>query len=104
AAFTTDQRTKEIGIRKVLGASVPNVIGLLSRDFMILVLIAFVVGIPAGYYMMNKWLQGFAYKTEITLLVFVAAGFISTLIAGITVSFESLRAARTNPVKSLRSE
>lgn len=104
AAFTTEQRTKEIGIRKVLGASVPNVIGLLSRDFMILVLIAFVVGIPAGYYMMNKWLQGFAYKTEITLLVFVAAGFISTLIAGITVSFESLRAARTNPVKSLRSE
>lgn len=104
AAFTTEQRTKEIGIRKVLGASVPNVIGLLSRDFMILVLIAFVVGIPAGYYMMDKWLQGFAYKTEITLAVFVAAGMISMAIAGITVSVESLRAARTNPVKSLRSE
>lgn len=104
AAFTTEQRTKEIGIRKVLGASVTNVISLLSRDFMTLVLIAFVIGIPAGYYMMDKWLQAFAYRTDITVVVFIAAGLISMLIAGATVSVESLRAARTNPVKSLRSE
>jgi putative ABC transport system permease protein len=104
AAFTAEQRTKEIGIRKVLGASVSHVVGMLSRDFMILVLIAFVIGIPVGYYMMNTWLEGFAYKTDITLIVFLSAGLISMLIAGITVSFESFRAARANPVKSLRSE
>ena len=104
AAFTAEQRTKEIGIRKVLGASVSHVVGMLSRDFMSLVIIAFVIGIPVGYYLMHKWLQGFAYKTDITLIVFIAAGFISLLIAGITVSLESYRAARTNPVKSLKSE
>lgn len=104
AAFTAEQRTKEIGIRKVMGASVSHVVLMLSRDFMRLVLIAFVIGIPAGYYLMNKWLQGFAYKIDITLIVFVAAGLISVLIAGFTVSFESLRAANANPVKSLRSE
>ncbi len=104
AAFTAEQRTKEIGIRKVMGASVSHVVGILSRDFMILVVIAFVIGIPAGYYLMDKWLQGFAYKTDITLVVFILAGLISMLIAGATVSFESFRAARANPVKSLRSE
>lgn len=104
AAFTTEQRTKEIGIRKVLGASVGNVIRILSRDFMILVMIAFVLGIPAGYYLMDQWLQGFAYRTDITVMVFVAAGLISVLIAGVTVSLESFRAAKANPVKSLRSE
>lgn len=104
AAFTAEQRTKEIGIRKVMGASVSHVVTMLSRDFMILVLIAFVIGIPAGYYLMDMWLQGFAYKTDITLLVFISAGLISLIIAGVTVSFESLRAARANPVKSLRSE
>lgn len=104
AAFTAEQRTKEIGIRKVLGASVSHVVGMLSRNFMILVIIAFVIGIPVGYYMMNKWLEGFAYKTDITLVVFLSAGLISMLIAGITVSFESFRAAKANPVKSLRSE
>lgn len=103
-AFTAEQRTKEIGIRKVMGASVSHVVVLLSRDFLMLVFIAFVIGIPAGYYLMNKWLQGFAYKVDITLIVFIAAGLISLLIAGVTVSFESVRAARANPVKSLRSE
>jgi putative ABC transport system permease protein len=104
AAFTAEQRTKEIGIRKVLGASVSHVVGMLSRDFMILVIIAFVIGIPVGYYMMDKWLESFAYKTDITVVVFLSAGLISMLIAGVTVSFESFRAARTNPVESLRSE
>lgn len=104
AAFTAEQRTKEIGIRKVMGASVSHVVGMLSRDFMVLVAIAFVIGIPAGYYMMDKWLEGFAYRTDITLIVFLSAGFISMIIAGVTVSFESFRAAKANPVKSLRSE
>lgn len=104
AAFTAEQRKKEIGIRKVLGASVSHVVTMLSRDFMILVLISIAIGIPVGYYLMNKWLQDFAYRTDITLAVFITAGLISLIIAGVTVSFESLRAARTNPVNSLRSE
>lgn len=104
AAFTAEQRKKEIGIRKVLGASLTQVVTLLSRDFMVLVLISIVIGIPVGYYLMDKWLQDFAYRTDITLLVFIAAGVISLLIAGATVSIESFRAAKTNPVSSLRSE
>jgi putative ABC transport system permease protein len=104
AAFTAEQRTKEIGIRKVMGATVTHVVALLSRDFMMLVVIAFVIGIPAGYYVMDKWLQGFAYRTDITARVFVVSGALALLIAGITVSFESIKAARANPVNSLRSE
>lgn len=104
AAFTAEQRKKEIGIRKVLGASVSHVVSMLSRDFMILVMISIVIGIPVGYYLMDKWLQDFAYRTDITLVVFISAGLISLIIAGATVSFESLRAARSNPVNSLRSE
>lgn len=104
AAFTAEQRKKEIGIRKVLGASVTHVVTMLSRDFMILVMISIVIGIPVGYYLMDKWLQDFAYRTDITLVVFIAAGVISLIIAGATVSFESLKAAKTNPVNSLRSE
>lgn len=104
AAYTAEQRTKEIGIRKVMGASVPQLVSLLSREFMILVLIAIGVGIPAGYYLMDQWLQGFAYKTTISLSVFVVAGLISVLIAWLTVSYESIKAALANPTKSLRNE
>jgi putative ABC transport system permease protein len=104
AAFTAEQRTKEIGIRKVMGASVGHLVGMLSKDFLILVLIAFVIGIPAGYYTMEYWLRGFAYKTNIDVMVFAVAGLVSMLIAWITVSFESFKAARANPVESLRSE
>jgi putative ABC transport system permease protein len=104
AAFTAEQRTKEIGIRKVMGASVPQLVTLLSTDFLKLVLIAVAVGIPAGYYLMNRWLEAFAYKTSIGTVVFVLAAGISLLIAWFTVSVESIKAAVTNPVKSLRNE
>jgi putative ABC transport system permease protein len=104
AAFMAEQRTKEIGIRKVMGASVSQLVSLLSKDFLVLVGIAVVVGIPVGYYLMEQWLQGFAYKTTIDSMVFVLAGMISLLIAWLTVSYESLKAAMTNPVQSLRNE
>ena len=104
AAFTAEQRTKEIGVRKVLGASVAQLIAMLSKDFMILVGIAFVLGIPAGYYFMNLWLEGFAYKTQLDINVFVLAGLVSLIIAWATVSIESFKAASNNPTKSLRSE
>ncbi|MCX8492545.1 MAG: FtsX-like permease family protein, partial [Cyclobacteriaceae bacterium] len=104
AAFTAEQRTKEIGIRKVMGASVTHLVGMLSRDFIVLVLIAFVIGIPTGYYAMNYWLEDFAYKISIGISVFALAGIVSLLIAWLTVSFESFKAARSNPVNSLRSE
>jgi putative ABC transport system permease protein len=104
AAFTAEQRTKEIGIRKVMGASVSHLVGMLSKDFLVLVGIAFAIGIPAGYYVMSLWLEGFAYRTEITLGVFALAGVISMAIAGVTVSFESFKAASAKPVNSLRSE
>jgi len=104
AAFTAEQRTKEIGIRKVMGASVPHLVLMLSKDFLLLVGIAFLIGIPVGYYMMDQWLSDFAYKTNIDILVFIFAGAGSILIAWLTVSFESFKAASSNPVKSLRSE
>lgn len=104
AAFTTEQRTKEIGIRKVMGASVPQLISLLSKDFLKLVIIAIVIGIPISYYLMIEWLEGFAYKTTIGITVFILAGSLSLVIAWLTVSFESVKAALSNPVNSLRSE
>lgn len=104
SAFTAEQRTKEIGIRKVLGASVFDVTRLLSRDFIGLVAIAIVIASPLAWYGMNKWLQSFAYKTPISWWMFVLAGVLAIAIALITVSFQSIRAAIANPVSSLRSE
>jgi putative ABC transport system permease protein len=104
AAFTAEQRTKEIGIRKVMGASVHQLVTLLSKDFLKLVVVAVIIGIPAGYYLMNEWLAGFAYKTTLGISVFVLAGIISLLIAGFTVSYESVKAAAANPAKSLRND
>ncbi|MBY0432767.1 MAG: ABC transporter permease [Cyclobacteriaceae bacterium] len=104
ASFTAEQRTREIGIRKILGASVTDLVAMLSKEFVLLVLIAFAIGVPIGYYLMNNWLQSFAYKTNLDVVIFVLAGVISLAIAWGTVSFESLRAARRNPVESLKGE
>ena len=102
--FTTRQRTKEIGIRKVLGASIPGVTALLSKDFIKLVLLAAIVAFPLAWLLMNKWLENFAYRVEISWWVFAVAGIGTLLIALITVSSQAIKAAWTNPVKSLRTE
>ncbi|MFK7814588.1 MAG: ABC transporter permease [Maribacter sp.] len=104
AAFTAEQRKKEIGVRKVLGASVLNITQMLSKDFVKLVMIALAVGFPVAYLLMNDWLQKFAYRINIEWQTFVIAGIAALLIALFTVSFQSIRAALMNPVKSLRSE
>ena len=104
ATFTAEQRTKEIGVRKVLGASVGSIVGLLSKDFLKLVAIAIVLASPVAWYTMNRWLQDFAYKIDITWWMFALAGLLSVSIALLTVSFQSIKAALMNPVKSLRSE
>ena len=102
--FTAEQRTKEIGIRKVLGATVPNVVGLLSKDFLKLVIIANVISWPLAWWVMNKWLQDFAYRINISWWIFLLAGLAALLIALITVSFKAIKAALANPVESLRTE
>ncbi|HEY3430032.1 MAG TPA: FtsX-like permease family protein, partial [Cyclobacteriaceae bacterium] len=102
--YVAERRVKEIGIRKVMGASVTGIVALLSKEFIKLVIVAFVIAVPLGYYAMNKWLLSFAYRIELNAFVFVLAGIISLLIAWATVSFESIKAAVSNPVKSLRNE
>ncbi len=104
AAYAAEQRTKEIGIRKVLGATVGNITGMLSKSFLKLVVIASVIAFPVAWWTMNKWLQSFAYRINISWWVFAIAGFTALLIALITVSFQSIKAAIANPVKSLRTE
>ncbi len=104
AMFTAEQRTKEIGVRKVLGASVSSIVTLLSQDFLKLVLIAIVIASPLAWWAMNHWLQDFAYKIDIEWWVFALAGALAVGIALLTVSFQSIKAALMNPVKSLRSE
>ncbi len=102
--YAAEQRTKEIGVRKVLGASVGGIVAMLSKDFAKLVLIASVIAFPVAWWTMHKWLQSFAYRTNISWWVFIAAGAAAILIALITVSFQAIKAAIANPVKSLRTE
>ncbi|HEY4063468.1 MAG TPA: ABC transporter permease [Puia sp.] len=104
AAFSAEQRTKEIGIRKVLGASEGSIVALLSRDFLRLVAIAVLIGSPLGWYLMQQWLQGFAYRTTIGWTVFALTTGTALFIALLTISSQALRAASANPVKSLRAE
>jgi ABC-type antimicrobial peptide transport system permease subunit len=104
AAFTAEQRTKEIGVRKVLGASVTNLVGMLSKEFIILVLLAAFIAFPLGWYFLSGWLEKYAYRIELAWWYFLIALVGAMLIALITVSFQSIKAALVNPVKSLRSE
>jgi putative ABC transport system permease protein len=104
AMFSTIQRTKEIGVRKVLGASVSNILVLISKDFLKLVLIASVIAFPLAWWVMNKWLQDFSYRITINWWIFLIAGAAALLVALLTVSFQTIKAAVANPVKSLRTE
>ena len=103
-AFTAQQRTKEIGVRKVMGASSASIVTLLSKDFLKLVLIALGVGTPIAWYGMNTWLQDFAYRIEVPVWAFLLAGGLVALVAFLTMSFQAVKAASMNPVKTLRSE
>ncbi len=104
SAFTITQRVKEIGIRKVLGASVTSIVGMISKDFLKLVLIAALIAFPVAWYAMDKWLQDFAYRVNINWWVFAVAGIMALLIALFTIGFQAVKAALANPVKSLRTE
>ena len=104
ATYTAQVKTKEIGIRKVLGASVSGIVTLISKDFLKLVIMAIVIATPVGWFAMNKWLQGFAYRVNISWGVFVFAGTLATVIALLTISFQAIKAAIASPVKSLRTE
>jgi putative ABC transport system permease protein len=104
ATFSAEQRTKEIGVRKVLGASVSSIVALLSKDFLKLVALSVVIASPIAWFVMNKWLQGFAYRLPISWTVFVITAAVALLIAFVTIGFQAIKAAVANPVKSLRTE
>lgn len=104
AAYSTQQRMKEIGIRKVLGASIPGIVRLLSKDYIKLVLVGFIIAVPLAWYFMNRWLENFAYRVDLDWWIFALAGIFALMIALLTVAFQSLKAAWMNPTKSLRAE
>jgi putative ABC transport system permease protein len=102
--FTAEQRTKEIGIRKVLGASIAGLFTLLSKEFLQLVFIALIIASPLAWWTMNTWLKDYEYRTAISWWVFAVAGLLAIIIALLTVSFQAIKASLANPVKSLRTE
>ena len=104
SAFMAEQRIKEIGIRKVLGASVQSITTLLSKDFLKLVVISIVLAVPVSWYFMNKWLEDFAYRISISWWTYALAGILALAIALLTVSYQAIKAALKNPIKSLRTE
>ena len=104
SAFSISQRIKEIGVRKVLGASTGSIVGLLSRDFLKLVAIAALIAFPIAWYSMHNWLRDFAYRISIQWWIFLVAGILAAAVALVTIGFQAIRAALANPVKSLRSE
>jgi putative ABC transport system permease protein len=104
SAFSILQRTKEIGVRKVLGASVNSLLFALSKEFLVLVIVAFIIAIPVILMAMHSWLQGFAYRTGLPWWIYAAAGALAILIALLTVGFQALKVALANPIKSLRTE
>jgi ABC-type antimicrobial peptide transport system permease subunit len=104
SAFTAERRTKEIGIRKVLGASIPGITGLLSKDFLKLVVISSIISFPLAWWIMYNWLQDYAYRVQISWWIFLVAAGLAVLIALLTISFQAIKAALSNPVKSLRTE
>ena len=104
SAFIAERRTREIGVRKVLGATVSGIVLLLSRDFLKLLGVAFVIAVPVGYFVMHRWLEGFAYRVAISWWMFLVAGLAALVIALLTVGYQSIKAARTNPVEALRYE
>ena len=104
ATYMAEQRTKEIGVRKVLGSSVQNILLLLSKDLLKPVAIATLIAMPLGYYCMKQWLQNFAYRIDLSWWIFLLAAGVTAVIAFVTISVQSVKAAVANPVKSLRSE
>src|SRR6476659_6903394 len=102
--YAAEQRVKEIGIRKVLGASVKSIVAMLSKDFLKLIMIAAVIAFPVAWFAMNKWLQDFAYKIDMSWWMFALAALVALVIALVTISFQAIKAAFANPVKSLRTE
>jgi putative ABC transport system permease protein len=104
ASYAAEKRTKEVGIRKTLGASLENLVVLLSKDFLKYVLIASLIALPLSWFSVHKWLQSYAYRIDISWWIFVLAVLVAMLIAFVTISFQAIKAATANPVESLRSE